>query len=153
MALRTILTDENPVLRKISRPVTEFDSRLWELVKDLKQTLKQAQGAGLAAPQVGILRRVVVIDIGEGAFELVNPAVSEASGLQECTEGCLSIPGKRGRTHRPSRMVVEAFDHKGQPVRVEGEGMMALALSHELDHLDGKLYTDIVEGPLWEVDE
>jgi peptide deformylase len=153
LALRTILTEENPTLRKVSRDVTEFDSRLWELIKDMKQTLAHAQGAGLAAPQVGILRRVVIIDAGEGAFELVNPVIVEHSGIQDCTEGCLSIPGKRGKTRRPWRAVVEALDRKGRPVKVEGEGLLAQALCHELDHLDGKLYIDIAEGPLWEVEE
>ncbi|NLG36770.1 MAG: peptide deformylase [Clostridiales bacterium] len=153
MALRDILTEGNPMLRRVSRPVTAFDSRLWELVKDMKQTLRHAEGAGLAAPQVGILRRVVVIDIGEGAFELINPVMTEKSGEQECVEGCLSVPGKRGKTRRPARVTVEAFDHRGNPVRIEGEGLLALALCHELDHLDGKLYIDIAEGSLWEVDE
>ncbi|MGI5878915.1 MAG: peptide deformylase [Christensenellales bacterium] len=153
LALRDILTEGNPMLRRVSRPVTAFDSRLRELVKDMKQTLRHAEGAGLAAPQVGILRRVVVIDIGEGAFELVNPVMVEKSGEQECVEGCLSVPGKRGKTRRPARVTVEAFDHRGNPVRIEGEGLLALALCHELDHLDGRLYIDIVEGPLWEVDE
>lgn len=153
LALRTILTLENPTLRKISRTVTEFDSRLWELVKDMKQTLAHAQGAGLAAPQVGILRRVFVIDVGEGAFELVNPVIVERSGVQDCTEGCLSVPGKRGRTRRPQRVAVEAQDRRGRPVKIEGEGLLAQALCHELDHLDGKLYVDIAEGPLWEVEE
>lgn len=153
LALRDILTEGNPILRRISRPVTAFDSRLWELVKDMKQTLRHAEGAGLAAPQVGILRRVVVIDIGEGAFELINPVMAEKSGEQECVEGCLSVPGKRGNTRRPARVTVEASDHRGNPVRINGEGLLALALCHELDHLDGKLYIDIAEGPLWEVDE
>ena len=96
----------------------------------------------------GILRRVVVIDIGEGAFELINPVMTEKSGEQECVEGCLSVPGKRGKTRRPARVTVEAFDHRGNPVRIEGEGLLALALCHELDHLDGKLYIDIARGRL-----
>ncbi|MGI6316601.1 MAG: peptide deformylase [Christensenellales bacterium] len=148
--LRTILTDGNPMLRKKCHPVTRFDRRLTDLLEDLEETLKESEGVGLAAPQIGILRRVAVIDIGEGKLELINPVIIGTEGEQEWQEGCLSIPGKRGLTRRPEKVRVRAQDRNGDFFEKEGEGLLAVALCHELDHLDGKLYTDIVEGPLWE---
>ena len=153
MALRTILTDESPKLRMISREQTEFDQRLHQLLDDMKETLYHANGAGLAAVQVGILRRVAIVDIGDGLIELVNPVVLSAEGEQEVTEGCLSVVGKWGKTKRPLKTRVKAFDRDGNEFEIEGEGMLALALVHEIDHLDGKLYTDIVIGELWEDEE
>lgn len=152
MALRTIITDESPKLRKISREVTEFDDRLHQLIDDMRETLEHANGAGLAAVQVGILRRVVLVDVGEGVTELVNPVVETTEGEQIVTEGCLSVPGRWGKTCRPLKIKVKAFDRFGKPFEVEGEGMMALALIHETDHLDGKLYTDIATE-MWEDEE
>jgi peptide deformylase len=143
--------DGNPRLRKRSRPVEEITPKILELLDDMAQTMKHADGAGLAAVQVGILRRVVVIDAGTGLIELINPVVVETSGVQEFHEGCLSIPGKQGLTHRPARVCVKAQDRNGNPITVEGTELLAVALCHETDHLDGKLYTDIAEGDLWEV--
>ena len=150
MALRNIITDESPRLRMISREQTTFDERLHQLLDDMKDTLENANGAGLAAVQVGILRRVAIVDIGEGVIEMVNPVVLSIEGEQEVTEGCLSVPGKWGKTLRPLKAKVKAFDRYGKEFEVEGEGLLALALVHEIDHLDGKLYTDIVIGELWE---
>lgn len=150
MAIRTILTLGEDTLRKISRPVTVFDKKLWNLLDDMVETMHDAMGVGLAAPQVGILRRVAVIDVGEGPIELINPVVVETSGSQAFEEGCLSVPGKRGLTHRPTRTVVDAQDRFGNPIHIEGEELLAVALVHEIDHLDGKIYVDIVEGELME---
>lgn len=153
MARRTIITDESPKLRKVSREQTTFDERLHQLLDDMKETLEHANGAGLAAVQVGILRRVAIVDVGEGLVEMVNPVVVESEGEQECTEGCLSVVGKWGTTIRPMKVKVKAFDRNGKEFEVEGEGLFAQALVHEIDHLDGKLYTDIVVGELWEDEE
>jgi len=150
LALRKILTSEQPELRKAARPVVKFDERLHELLDDMYEKLKQAHGAGLAATQVGILRRVVVIDVGEGWIELVNPEIIEVSGEQEVNEGCLSVPGMRGKTKRPAKVKIKALDRNGKQFEMEGEDLLAVAFCHETDHLDGKLYTDIVEGELWE---
>lgn len=153
MALRTILTDESPKLRMISKEQRNFDERLHQLLDDMKETLENANGAGLAAIQVGILRRVAIVDIGEGIIELVNPVVESAEGEQEVVEGCLSVVGKWGKTIRPLNAKIIAFDRNGKEFEIEGEGMLALAMIHEIDHLDGKLYTDIVIGELWEDEE
>ena len=152
MALRTILTEGDPTLRKISRPVTKFDSRLEQLMEDMLETMYQAPGVGLAAPQVGILKRVVVLDCGNGPLKLVNPQILEREGIQEWMEGCLSVPGKQGRTHRPAYVRVAYQDGRGQACEVTGEGLLAVCLCHEIDHLDGKLYIDIVEGSLMDVE-
>lgn len=153
MALRKILTmDKNEAeLRRISKPVTAFDRKLGDLIDDLFETMHaSADGAGLAAPQVGVLRRVAVIDLGEGLVELVNPEILETSGELEFEEGCLSLPGKRGRTMRPAHVRVRAYDRTGKPFEIEGQEIMALALVHEIGHLDGKLFVDYVVGDLWE---
>ncbi len=152
MALRTILIEGDPTLRKISRPVTKFDSRLEQLMEDMLETMYQAPGVGLAAPQVGILKRVVVLDCGNGPLKLVNPQILEREGSQEWMEGCLSVPGKQGRTHRPAYVRVAYQDGRGQACEVTGEGLLAVCLCHEIDHLDGKLYIDIVEGSLMDVE-
>lgn len=145
MAYRQILTmdDNEAELRRISKPVTKFDSRLAELIDDLLETLHANEnGAGLAAPQVGVLRRVAVIDLGSGATELVNPEITESSGEMEIEEGCLSLPGRYLRTRRPAHVIVESFDRNGEKRTLEGDGMLALALVHEIGHLDGKLFVD-----------
>jgi peptide deformylase len=152
MALRKILVLGEDTLRKKSRPVTAFDDKLAALLDDMAETLYDSGGAGLAAPQVGLLRRVVVIDVGEGLIELVNPRIVHAEGSKEWLEGCLSVPGKVGRTHRPSVVRVEAQDRRGKPIVMEGEDYLALAFCHEIDHLDGKLYVDIAEGPLMDAE-
>lgn len=142
MAFRNIVREGDPVLRKVSRPVEQFDERLWTLLDDMAETLYRAEGAGLAAPQVGILRRVVVIDVGEGLIELVNPVIIKKSGRQEEVEGCLSCPGQSGITRRPKRVTVQAQDRHGNPITLSGEGLLARAFCHELDHLDGILFKD-----------
>ncbi len=144
MALRKIFTEEDPALHKVCRPVTEFNQRLWKLLDDLTETLDQAQGAGLAAPQVGILRRAVVVDVGDGPIELVNPEIVQTAGEQEGPEGCLSVPGKWGLVRRPNYVKVRAQDRFGQWFEVEGEELMARCCCHELEHLDGHLYTERV---------
>lgn len=145
MALREILKmDRNETeLRRKSRPVMAFNQRLAELIDDLVETLRfNDNGAGLAAPQVGVLRRVAVIDLGEGVVELVNPEIIEVSGEMEVEEGCLSLPGRYFRTKRPAYVKAKAFDRNGSEYTVEGADMMALALAHEIGHLDGELFVD-----------
>ena len=143
MALRKIVLEGDPVLRRISRKVEKFDKRLWDLLDDMKDTLYDAEGAGLAAPQVGILRRVVVIDCGDGYIELINPEITDRSEeIQEEAEGCLSIPGQFGITRRPKWVTVKAQNREGKWVLYKGEDLKARCFCHELDHLDGILYTD-----------
>ena len=143
MALRTILTDEDPVLHKKCRPVTNFDQRLHVLLDDLKETLADANGAGLAAPQVGILRRaVVVVDAGDNMLELVNPEIISQEGEQEGFEGCLSVPGRWGVVKRPMKVRVRAQDRDGNFFETEGEEIVARCFCHELEHLDGHLFTE-----------
>ncbi len=142
MALRNILTDENPTLKKISRPVTAFNDRLATLIDDMKETLRDANGVGLAAPQVGILRRVVVVDLGEEIIELVNPEILSASGEQDGLEGCLSVPDRYGMVKRPNLVRIKAQDRNGNWYEYEGEALIARCFCHELEHLDGHLYTE-----------
>lgn len=141
MALRKILTFDDDILHKVCRPVTKFDHRLHTLLNDMRQTLKSANGVGLAAPQVGILRRVVVVDTGEEMLELVNPKILETSGEQDGMEGCLSLPNRWGMVKRPNYVKLEAQDRNGNWFEVEGEELMARAFCHECDHLDGTVYT------------
>jgi len=145
MAIRNIVTIEDEILTKKSRPVTNFDERLAELIDDMLETMKSAVGCGLAAPQVGILRRIVVIDVGEGPIEMVNPEIIEESGEQRETEGCLSLPGQYGITLRPMKVTAKAQDRNGNWSEIEGEGLKARAICHELDHLDGILLPDRAE--------
>ncbi len=143
MAIRKIVKlGEDDILRKHCRKVDKFDKRLGVLLDDMAETLYDADGAGLAAPQVGILKRVVVIDVGEGLIELVNPEILSSEGEQMCIEGCLSVPGRRGRVLRPEKVRVHAQDRKGRHIELEGEGFLANAICHELDHLDGIIYVD-----------
>lgn len=150
MALRNILTEEDPTLHKVSRVVTKFDDRLHELIDDMIETLHSANGVGLAAPQVGVLRRVVVVDAGDEVLELINPEIIEQSGEQTGMEGCLSVPGKYGIVTRPNDVTVRAQDRDGNWYEVEGQELMARAFCHELEHLDGHLYTEKVERFLTE---
>ncbi|MCI6729795.1 MAG: peptide deformylase [Clostridiales bacterium] len=150
MAIRKIMTEKDSALHKVCRPVTDFNGRLHRLLDDLAETLDEAQGAGLAAPQVGILRRVVVIDVGEGLMELVNPEIVEQEGEQDGPEGCLSVPGKWGLVKRPNHVKVRAQDRNGQWFEAEGEGLLARCFCHELEHLDGHLYTEKVSRYLTE---
>ena len=145
MAIRKILTDTDPVLRKISKPVTKFDPSLHELLDDMHDTLNKAQGAGLAAVQVGVLKRVVLVEANGQSLELINPQVVEVSGSQCGDEGCLSIPGLWRKVTRPNRARVQAYDRFGNEFMVEGTGFLARALCHECDHLDGILFVDKAE--------
>ncbi len=143
MALRRILTAEEPTLHKVSRPVTKFDEKLWILLDDMAETLVDANGVGLAAPQVGILRRVVVIDVGDEIVELVNPEILETSGEQDGMEGCLSVPGEYWMVKRPNHVKARAQDRRGDWFEIEGEELIARCICHECDHLDGHLYMEI----------
>lgn len=150
MGLRKIMTVKEPCLHKVCRPVEKFDGKLHRLLDDMKETLAEANGVGLAAPQVGILRRVVVVDTGEEMLELVNPELLETGGEQVGSEGCLSVPGKYGIVKRPNYAKVRAYDRDGNEFEVEGEELMARCFCHELDHLDGIVYTEIMERYLTE---
>lgn len=142
MAIRNIRTEEDPILRKKSRVVENFDDRLFLLLDDMAETMYAADGVGLAAVQVGVLRRVVVIDIGEGLMELINPEIVEVDGIQCDVEGCLSLPGKQAYTMRPMTVKVKAQNRDGNWCMYKGSGLKAKAFCHEIDHLDGILYVD-----------
>ena len=148
MATRKIRIDGDSVLRKICKPVTEMTPRLSQLIDDMFDTMYEANGVGLAAPQVGIVKRIVVIDIGEGPIVLINPEILETSGEQTGDEGCLSVPGMAGQVTRPNYVKVKAMDEDMNEVIYEGTELLARAFCHEIDHLDGKMYTDLVEGEL-----
>ena len=146
MALRKILTDGDPALHKMCRPVTSFDARLHTLLDDLKETLADANGAGLAAPQVGILRRVViVVDAEDNMLELVNPEIVSQEGEQEGFEGCLSVPGRWGVVKRPYKVRVRAQDRNGNFFEAEGEEIVARCFCHEIEHLDGHLFVEHID--------
>ena len=145
MGLRKILTDKEPSLHKVCRPVEKFDGKLHKLLDDMVETMKDAHGVGLAAPQVGILRRIVVVNTGEEVLELVNPTLLETDGEQIGAEGCLSVPGKYGLVKRPYYAKVRAQDRFGDWYEVEGEDIIARCFCHELDHLDGIVYTEVME--------
>ena len=148
MAIRTIREEGDPILRKKSREVEVIDDRILELLDDMYETLKASKdGIGLAAPQVGVLKRCIVIDLsdeegGEGPYKLINPKIVKAKGEQVCREGCLSVPGLLGDVTRPAEVVVEALNEKGEKVKIKGKEIMAVVLCHEIDHLDGILFTD-----------
>ena len=150
MGLRKILTDTEPALHKVCRPVEKFDWKLHKLLDDMKETLAEANGVGLAAPQVGILRRVVIVDTGEEILELIIPTLVETDGEQEGAEGCLSVPGRYGLVRRPYWAKVRAQDRYGDWFEAEGEELIARCFCHELDHLDGILYTQVMERFLTE---
>ncbi len=151
MALRTIRTMGDEVLTKQCKPVKEVTPRIKTLIEDMIDTMYEAEGVGLAAPQVGVLKRLVVIDVGEGPFVMINPRVLETSGEQTGIEGCLSVPGKCGTVTRPNYAKVLAYNEEMEPVEIEGTELKARAMLHEIDHLDGKLYVDKVEGELQDV--
>ena len=154
MATRNIVVEGDEVLRKKCRVVEKFDARLFELLDDMRDTLYgSGNGVGLAAPQVGILRRVVVIDVGEGLIELINPQIISQSGKQTGSEGCLSCPGQFGIVTRPQKVRVKAQNRSGEWFEVEGEDLLARAFCHELDHLEGRLFKDIAERMLEENEE
>lgn len=148
MALRNIVKFGDPILNKTSRKIEKFDDRLAILIDDMFETMYQANGVGLAAVQVGMLKRVVVIDIGDGPIELVNPEITMREGEQRESEGCLSLPGKYGVTVRPMKVQVKAQDRNGKWHVFTGEGLKARAFCHEIDHLDGILFTSHVVGEL-----
>ena len=152
MAIRNIRVQGDRVLTKVCRPVEEMTDKISTLIGDMFDTMYDACGVGLAAPQVGILKRIVVIDVGDGeAYCLINPEIVETSGSQTGDEGCLSVPGKAGQVTRPDHVVVRALDENMEPVEVTGEGLLARALCHECEHLDGILYVEHVEGELHDV--
>ena len=151
MGLRKILTDKEPALHKVCKPVVKFDDKLHKLLDDMTETLRQANGVGLAAPQIGIIRRVVIVDVGEDEMlELVNPTLLETSGEQCGAEGCLSVPGKYGLVKRPYYAKVRAQDRDGNWFEAEGEELIARCFCLELDHLDGIMYTEVMERYLTE---
>ncbi len=150
MGLRKILTVKEPALHKTCRSVVNFDNKLHKLLDDMKDTLIDSQGVGLAAPQVGILRRVVLVDTGEEILELINPTLLETDGEQLGAEGCLSVPGKYGLVKRPYYAKVRAQDRSGGWFEAEGEELIARCFCHELDHLDGIIYTEVMERYLTE---
>ena len=153
MGLRKILTDKDPALHKVCKPVTNFDSKLFKLLDDMRDTLIESGGVGLAAPQVGILRRVVLVDVGmeeNEIVEFINPEMIETDGDQYGAEGCLSVPGKYGLVKRPMYAKVRAQDRNGDWFEAEGEELIARCFCHELDHLDGIVYTEVMDRYLTE---
>ncbi len=148
MAIRNIVKDGDPILKKKCRPVEKFDQKLAILLDDMAETMHQANGVGLAAPQVGMLRRVVVIDVGEGVIELVNPKIVVYSGEQEGVEGCLSFPGEWGLAKRPNYVKVRAQDRNGDEFEIDGEELLARAFCHEIDHLNGVVFKDVADRML-----
>ncbi|MDO4521525.1 MAG: peptide deformylase [Eubacteriales bacterium] len=150
MALREVRIQGDPVLEKKCKVVKEMTPRVRELIEDMYDTMYEENGVGLAAPQVGILKRIVVIDIGEGGITLINPEIIETDGEQTGYEGCLSLPGKSGVVTRPNYVKVRALDENMEEFELEGTELMARALCHECDHLDGHMYTELVEGELYD---
>ena len=152
MAYRKVRTEEEEVLRKVSKEVKQFDEALWSLLDDMADTMYEENGVGLAAPQVGILKRIFVIDIGEGLIEFINPTVIATEGEQFGEEGCLSVPNKYGNVRRPNYVKMRAQDRNGNFFEIEGTELMARAMLHENDHLDGRLYIDLVVDGIFEVE-
>ena len=149
MAIRNIREIGDPVLNKKCKEVTELTDRIWDIIDDMFDTMYEANGVGLAAPQVGILKRIVVIDVtGEDPILLINPVIMESSGEQRGYEGCLSVPGKNGIVTRPNYVKVKAYNEEMKPFELEGTELLARAICHELEHLDGHLYVERVEGDL-----
>ena len=148
MAIRNIVKDGDSILNKKCRPVEKFDSKLADLLDDMAETMHLANGVGLAAPQVGILRRIVVIDVGDGVIELINPQIISFSGEQEGVEGCLSFPGEWGITKRPQYVKVKAFDRNGNEFTKDGKELLAKAFCHEIDHLNGIVFKQVAERML-----
>lgn len=153
MAIRQVRTIGDEILTKPCKPVTEMTDRTRELIEDMFETMYDSNGCGLAAPQVGIRKRLVVIDVDDGnQYVLINPEIIETSGSQTGMEGCLSVPGKNGQVTRPDHVKVRALDENMEEREIEGDGLLARCILHECDHLDGKLYVDLVEGELLDVE-
>lgn len=144
MALREIRKNGDEILNKVCKEVKNFDSKLAILLDDMYDTMTNCEGVGLAAPQVGILKRAVVIDIGEGKIEMINPVIISEEGVQNGSEGCLSVPGVYGEVERPNKVTAEAYDRNGKKFKITGEGLLARAICHELEHLEGKLFLERV---------
>ncbi|RKD27837.1 peptide deformylase [Caminicella sporogenes DSM 14501] len=142
MAIRNIRKNDDPILRKVSKTVDKIDDKIKELIDDMAETMYNADGVGLAAPQVGILKRVIVIDIGGGLIELINPEILSEKGKQIDIEGCLSVPNVTGKVERPERVKVKGLDRNGEEVIIEAKGFLARAFCHEIDHLNGILFVD-----------
>lgn len=140
MAIRNIVKEGDDILTKVCRPVEKFDDKLGQMLDDMAETMKTADGVGLAAPQIGVLRRAVIVDVGDGVIELINPKIIQHSGEQRDSEGCLSCPGEYGIVERPMHVVVEAQDRHGKKFTIEGEELKARAFCHEIDHLDGIIF-------------
>lgn len=154
MALRKLRLDEDPILRKVSKEVKDITPRIETLVGDMFETMYKEQGVGLAAPQVGILKRIAVVDIYDGnRFVMINPEILEVSGEQKGLEGCLSFPGQIGEVTRPNFVKVEATNLSGERYTIEGEGLLARAMLHEIDHLNGKVFVDIAENLRYDYDD
>nr|WP_308624766.1 peptide deformylase [uncultured Eisenbergiella sp.] len=154
MAIRNIRIMGDPILEKICKEVKEVTPRIKELIDDMLETMYDANGVGLAAPQVGILKRIVVVDVtGEDPIVLINPRILETSGEQTGGEGCLSLPGKSGTVTRPNYVKIRAYDRDMKPFEIEGTELLARAFCHEIDHLDGHMYVEKVEGELMDVEE
>ncbi len=151
MALREIRVQGDPVLEKVCKPVKEMTPKIAELIEDMFDTMYEANGVGLAGPQVGILKRIAVVDCGDEPFVLINPEIIEKSGEQTGEEGCLSLPGKAAQVTRPNHVIVRAYDENMEQYEVEAEGLLARAFCHEIDHLDGHMYTELAEGPVHDV--
>ena len=151
MAIRTVRVMGDRILTKKCRPVEQMTGKIQNLIDDMIETMYEENGVGLAAPQVGILKRLVVIDVGDGPIVLINPVITETSGEQTGDEGCLSVPGKAGQVTRPYVATVKALNENMEPIEITGEGLLARAICHECDHLDGILYVEHVEGELHDV--
>lgn len=155
MALRKVLRLGDETLRKKARPIDTLNKRMIDLLDDMAETMYEENGVGLAAPQVGVLRRAITIDVGDdnGLIQLINPEIIASEGEQECAEGCLSLPGRRGYVKRPQKVTVRGMNRAGKPVEIEGEGLLAIAFAHEIDHLDGILYIDKMTREALDEDE
>ncbi|MEF9864172.1 MAG: peptide deformylase [Christensenellaceae bacterium] len=153
MATRAILEGDNPRLRKKSKEVTVINKKITDLLDDMAQTMYEARGVGLAAPQVGSLRRMAIVDVGDGLIEMINPVVLESEGQQRVEEGCLSLPDDNGYVIRPAKVTVQAQDRNGELKKYTGEGLLARAFVHEIDHLDGILFTDKMVERVYDDDD
>ena len=151
--LLNILVAGDPVLRKVAEPVTRIDKKLHRLLKDMADTMYASDGVGLAAPQIGVSKRIVVIDVGEGLFELINPVIVKKEGEVVSAEGCLSVPGRRGMVKRPMKVRARFQDRNGEWYEIEGEELLARCIMHETDHLDGKMYVDVMSREIFDDEE